>query len=119
MLRSVLSAEGHEIVTSDDGAAACALLKQRPFDLLITDIVMPKQDGLETILAIRRDRPELPILAISGGGRYAWTDVLEAAELFGASRTLVKPFSMCTLVACIRELVGSGARSTGDPGRAA
>jgi len=119
MLQSVLSAEGHEIVTADEGASACARMRQVAFDLVITDIVMQNQDGIETILAIRREWPHVPIVAISGGGQYAWTDVLDAAALFGASRTLVKPFAMSTLLTCIRELVRPGARSAGEPGRAA
>jgi len=105
MIREVLEGEGHEISVAEDGVAGSLLFQRMPFDLVITDIVMPNQDGLETIRVLHRERPDLPILAISGGGRYAWNDVLETAALFGASQTLSKPFSVQALVTAVRDLL--------------
>ncbi len=119
MIREILEADGHDLSTAEDGVAGCALLQVESFDLLITDIVMPNQDGLETILATRREQPELPILAISGGGRYEWTDVLESAELFGATRTLTKPFAVEALVTCVHELLEGAVHASFERGRAA
>jgi DNA-binding NarL/FixJ family response regulator len=68
-------------------------LAKGTFDLVLTEIVMPDKEGIETIMAIRRDKPELKIIAMSGGGRGDKSSYLELAALLGASRTLSKPFS--------------------------
>ena len=119
MIQEVLADLGHHVTTAEEGAAGSALLAQFPFDLLITDIVMPKQDGLETIMATHRAYPDLPILAISGGGRHAWTDVLETANLFGASQTLLKPFSIRKLIECVETLLPAAAKDSREGGTAA
>jgi DNA-binding response OmpR family regulator len=113
MIRRALESKGYEVDMAEQGAAGLALFQRTHFDLLITDIVMPDQDGLETILAIRRARPDLPILAISGGGSHAWTDVLETATVFGASQTLQKPFAIQQLIECVQELLRKAADSGG------
>ena len=90
-MRRVLEAAGHEVTTFANGAGAIEHTRQEPADLLITDIFMPDVEGLETIREIRRTRPEVPIIAISGidfdGGDY-----LAVARKFGAVATLKKPF---------------------------
>jgi DNA-binding NtrC family response regulator len=69
-------------------------------DLVITDIVMPNQEGLETIIAIHKADVAIPIIAISGGGGV---DFLRAAEVFGASKILRKPFRTAALLAMVNE----------------
>ncbi len=77
-------------------------MKRESFDLLITDLLMPEKDGIETILEIRRVNETLPILAISGGGKYgARGDLLRMAQRLGATATLQKPFSREQLVAAV------------------
>jgi CheY-like chemotaxis protein len=87
----VLEAAGHDVVAFADGRGAIEHARQEPADLLITDIFMPDVEGLETIREIRRLRPDMPIIAISGvdvdGGDY-----LGVARKFGAVATLRKPF---------------------------
>ena len=67
--------------------------KQNLYDLIITDILMPKKEGLETLREIREEFPNIGIIAISGGGRLGNMDFLFAAGLLGADSVLAKPFS--------------------------
>ena len=68
-----------------------------PFDLIITDLLMPEKQGVEAIIELKRDYPDLKIIAISGGGQIKNPDcimlALELADEFGADRVLAKPFS--------------------------
>ena len=91
-IRAVLESAGHEV--SDAGDADSGIDQQRatPFDIAIVDLVMPQKEGLETIRELRMDFPDLAIIAISGGGAIVKKNFVEAAELFGASTTLEKPF---------------------------
>lgn len=91
-----------EVVIAKNGAEGLAFMKARLFDLLITDLLMPEKDGIETILEIRRADARLPILAISGGGRYgARSDLLGMARKLGANGALEKPFSKEELLAAV------------------
>jgi len=91
-IRAVLESAGH--VVSDAGDADTGIRQQHltPFDVAIVDLVMPQKEGLETIRELRRDYPALAIIAISGGGAIVKKNFVEAAELFGATTTLEKPF---------------------------
>jgi len=73
-------------------------------DLVITDILMPGQDGLETITKLRQRNPQVKIIAISGGGQRVRIDLLHVAVLLGAQRTLHKPFRPQELLEVVREL---------------
>jgi DNA-binding response OmpR family regulator len=92
-LAAILQRAGYEVQTAGDGAAALALFRQHRFDLVITDLIMPEKEGLETIMELRRLRPTLKIIAMSGGGRMDPSDYLPMAERLGAALTLTKPFS--------------------------
>jgi len=91
-IRAVLESAGH--VVSDAGDADTGIRQQHltPFDIAIVDLVMPQKEGLETIRELRSDYPDLAIIAISGGGAIVKKNFVEAAELFGATTTLEKPF---------------------------
>jgi DNA-binding response OmpR family regulator len=89
----VLREAGHEVVTADDGLAVLPLIEAGPPDLLVLDILMPNRDGLETILALRREGRGFPILAISAGGVLDGSYLLHAAKAFGADESLFKPFT--------------------------
>src|ERR1044072_5903977 len=99
MLREVLQQEGHEVLDADRASAALALVEERTPDLIVTDLMMPEKDGLELLLELRRVHPGLRAIAISGGGKMAWSEVLQVAKQFGAYRTLAKPFSLSKFVA--------------------
>jgi DNA-binding NtrC family response regulator len=93
LFEAVLELEAHEVTTASDGNGALAALATGTFDVVVTDIVMPDKEGIEVIMEMRKMRPELPIIAMSGGGRGSSADYLEMAALLGAKRTLAKPFS--------------------------
>ncbi len=84
---------GHEATTASDGQSGIELAASRRFDLIITDIIMPDKEGLETIMELKKAHPSLPIIAMSGGGHMCAEDILDMAHSFGAISTLRKPFS--------------------------
>ena len=91
MLKKLLEREGHEIVTATNGKEGIELFEKGKPDLLITDIIMPEKEGLETILQLRKKFPDLKIIAISGGGRIGPDEYLPVAKLLGASAVFQKP----------------------------
>ena len=105
MLAETLADEGFEVVEASDGAEGVRLHKAQPVDIVVTDLIMPGQEGLETIMQLRRENPELPVIAMSGGGRIGSADYLTVARKMGACRVFAKPFSRAELVAAIREVV--------------
>ncbi len=68
LLESLLTREGYTVATAANGKQGVAAFLAQPFDLVITDIIMPEKDGIEAIMDLRRGRPELKLIAISGGG---------------------------------------------------
>jgi len=78
---------------TENGVEALASQSAGPFDLIITDIIMPEKEGVETIIELKQLHPFLKIIAISGGGRTRNLDFLKFAEEFGADSILAKPFS--------------------------
>jgi CheY-like chemotaxis protein len=108
IIRRAVQSEGHIVTEAGDGAEGLRLFKERPVDLVITDILMPEREGIETIIELRRQRPELPILAISGGSPITERDgLLMSADLLGATRVLPKPFTLAELRAIIHGLLGT------------
>lgn len=105
MFEAVLQLDHHEVTTASDGNAALEAVANGTFDLVVTDIVMPDKEGIETILDMRKLRPTLPIIAMSGGGRGSAADYLEMAALLGAKRTLSKPFSTQELLDAVSDVL--------------
>jgi DNA-binding response OmpR family regulator len=106
LLREMLERSGYEVMDAPDGAAGIRLYRENPADLVITDIIMPKKEGLETITDLRIEFPEVKIIAMSGGGTVGPESYLQIAEGFGALRIFAKPFKMNELLAAIQELLG-------------
>jgi DNA-binding NtrC family response regulator len=105
MLSQVLENLDHEINTASDGNKAVAFLNENEIDLVITDIVMPNREGLETIQEIRANWPDVKIIAMSGGGRVGNMNYLDMAKKMGAAAVLKKPFSMSQLRSTISEIL--------------
>ena len=101
-IRIALEAEGYEVVDASDGQQGLAAFRRRVPDLVITDIVMPVTEGLQTIREIRRLRPAAPILAVSAGGRGGQHDFLQIARSLGAWEVIAKPFDPDELVARVK-----------------
>jgi two-component system chemotaxis response regulator CheY len=91
-IRHILVAEDHDVASAQDGREAVEQFAAGNFDLVVTDIIMPEKDGIEIIKEFRQLRPDIRILAISGGGRIGNTDFLRIAEKLGAYAIIAKPF---------------------------
>ncbi len=98
-----LTRAGHHVLEAADGKAGIRLLEQNPIDVLVTDIVMPDQDGLATIPIARKLRPGLRIVVISGDSPSHAPLYLKTAGLLGAYKTLLKPFAIADLLNAVRE----------------
>lgn len=103
MLYELTHLEGFSAMVAENGLAAQKLLETHRFDCIITDIVMPEKEGLETILHIRKEHPDLPIIAMSGGARIKPESYLDLAKQFGARYTFPKPFETKVFVAAIKD----------------
>ena len=102
MLHASLGEKGHTVVETRDGQEALNRFKDGKFDLVITDILMPKKDGVETIIELRRLDATTRIIAISGGGHLIPSEnCLKIARSLGVNEVLEKPFTIDALEACI------------------
>ncbi len=106
LLQRILEREGYQVTTAADGDEAIERFDPNEMDLVITDLVMPNREGLETIMTLRRQYGEIQVIAISGGGRNSGQDYLTLAKKLGAAYTFTKPFDRSDLLAAVAELVG-------------
>ena len=106
MLKTMLEKAGYnDIEEAANGSIGMKLFRQHPFDLVITDIIMPDKEGIEIIAELTRDYPRIKIIAMSGGGRIGPQSYLDMAKHLGASRTLAKPFKHSDLIDVVQELL--------------
>ena len=103
-VRAILTAAGHEVSVATDGVHGLEVLKTQPFDLVISDILMPEKEGIQTILEVRETCPFIKIIGMSGGGRTKNFDPLRIAGKAGAHRTLAKPFLPEDLLNTVQEV---------------
>jgi DNA-binding response OmpR family regulator len=103
MIVQLLTEAGYAAEGVRNGKDGLKLFETKPFDLIVTDIVMPEKEGLETILAIRSKNKTIPVIAISGGSKMGEMDYLCFAQMLGADYTFQKPFDNDALVAAVRE----------------
>ena len=106
MLQRVLMQAGFWVRTASNGRHALVALEQEVPDLLLTDIIMPEKEGIELITTVRGKLPDLPIIAISGGGQVDPEQYLELARMLGANKVLGKPFDIQDLLGSCRGLLG-------------
>jgi CheY-like chemotaxis protein len=109
MMSLVLTREGHTVTEAVDGEDGLRSTRSSSFEVVVTDIVMPNKEGLETIVELRRNMPGVKIIAISGGGRIAPTDYLSIAKRLGADRVFAKPVERRALLDAVSELVAEKA----------
>ena len=106
MLRIMLENAGYkDIEEAENGQIGMKLIRKDHFDLVITDIIMPDKEGIETIMEIRNEFPAIKIIAMSGGGKIGADSYLVMAGHLGAGRTLAKPFQQSELANAVRELL--------------
>ncbi|MCK4879051.1 MAG: response regulator [Bacteroidales bacterium] len=106
MVKKMLEREGFEIKLASNGNEGLEIFKKIPVDLVITDIIMPEKEGLETIREMKRVRSDLKIIAMSGGGKISADNYLQTAKVFGATKILEKPFTQKQLVSAVRDTLG-------------
>jgi DNA-binding response OmpR family regulator len=103
-----LAAGGHEAFQAADGRQGLDIFRAGTFDLVLTDLVMPEKEGVETIIELRRENPTLKIVAMSGGMPRS-NFYLGLATHLGAQRTLAKPFTPTELLNAIDETLAAPA----------
>lgn len=113
-LRDILEEAGYEVCEAADGYQGERLFRSGSLDLVITDILMPEREGLETITSLRKIRPEVKIIAISGGGYCGRFNFLEASKDFGANCVLQKPIAADDLLRTIETLLTQPASEARD-----
>lgn len=101
MIRMMLESVPHTVIEAPNGTVGVQLFRDQKPDLVITDILMPDKEGLETVREIRQIDPLARILAMSGSGTAEKPDFLRAAKEFGAAETLQKPFRRAELLAAV------------------
>lgn len=104
LVQRALRADGYETRTAGDGDEGIRSYREAPADLVIVDLFMPAKEGIETIMELRQEFPDVKIIAMSGG-LHGRMNLLSAAGHLGAHRTLAKPFGAGELLAAVRELL--------------
>ncbi|QTA88344.1 response regulator [Desulfonema magnum] len=105
MLKTMLEREGYEVLEAPDGKEGIKVSNNSPADLVITDIIMPEKEGIETIIELKQISPKMKIIAISGGGRIGAETYLNIAKKFGAAFTFTKPIDRKELLNAIQEVL--------------
>jgi DNA-binding response OmpR family regulator len=104
MIRDTLEHEGFEVAAAADGALGLESQRNNPAHIIITDIFMPEREGMETLVALRKEFPRAKIIVMSGGGVRKNVDYLRVALELGAAKSFSKPFDLRALVAAVHEL---------------
>lgn len=106
MLGAALECEGYRVTLAENGRLGVLAFENDPADLVLTDVVMPEQEGIETIMDLKRKYPDLKIIAMSGGVTHSET-YLKICRQIGAHATLSKPFSLDKLNSTLKMALGS------------
>lgn len=101
---AALVAAGHEVAEAQNGLEGLELFSQSEFNIVITDIIMDEIEGIETIIELKKKRPDQKIIAISGGGKLGAKTHLDLALKFGADKILEKPFRSADLFSAINAM---------------
>jgi CheY-like chemotaxis protein len=104
-LTRLLLQNGYEVAQAPNGRLALQHMEQQPAQVVVTDMLMPEMDGVETILALRRVYPEVKIIAMSGGGINSAENYLAIARTLGTHKVLAKPFVALELLEAIHEVI--------------
>jgi CheY-like chemotaxis protein len=105
LLVDILEREGYETVAATDGNEGIRIYRENPADLIITDLIMPKKEGIETIMELHRDFHNVKVIAMSGGGVNDSELYLQIAKTIGAVKTLAKPLNRKELLEAVKELI--------------
>ncbi|MBW7850550.1 MAG: response regulator [Rhodospirillales bacterium] len=116
-LRRALEGAGHDVLEAGDGVEASLVAAREPVDVVLTDLIMPNRDGIETILWLRRRHPGIKVIAMSGGGRTQNLDFLAVARDIGVAQTLAKPFRKSALLDAVDAAIEGRAFGSRRPKR--
>jgi len=105
MLTLMLEREGYEVVEAPDGVDGIKIYRQNPADLIITDLIMPNKDGIGMIIDLKKEFPNVKIIAMSGGGLNKPDGYLKGAKKLGAACTLTKPIDREKMLEAVREIL--------------
>ncbi len=106
MLRQTIERAGYQVETADNGSIGLDLYASQAFDAVITDLIMPDTEGIETICKMKKMNAGVKVIAISGGGRNRAEDYLFLAKKLGACYTFSKPVDRKQLLSALHALVG-------------
>lgn len=106
LIARTLGGAGHEVIEAENGEDGLALSQSGTPEIVITDILMPKTEGIETINRLKELHPATKIIAISGGGTSKNLMFLDVARALGVEATLAKPFRPAQLVETVAQLLG-------------
>jgi len=106
LTKRFLLLDGHEVDTAEDGAAGLKMVGRNQYDLVITDVVMPEQDGIGVVAEIKKLYPHIKIIVVTGGGaKFSISDLLKLTRFMKADRGLPKPLDFEMLLETVRELL--------------
>ena len=108
MICRAVEAEQWQCLDAANGNEAIRVCENETVDAVVCDLIMPEKEGVETIVEMRQRWPDLPVIAISGGGMRPGEYYLEIARRIGARATLSKPFEPDELIARLRTILGDG-----------
>ena len=111
MLTLMLERDGYEVIEAPDGVEGIKAYRQNPADLIITDLIMPNKDGIGMIIDLKKEFPDVKIIAMSGGGLNKPDGYLKGAKKLGASCTLTKPIDREEMLRAVRDIL------RGSPGQ--
>ncbi len=105
VIRMVLEEDGHEVAEASNGVQGLEMFRERPSDVVVTDLIMPQKDGIETIRDLRREFPSVKIVALSGRGGIQINANLARAKQVGADMTILKPCEPAEIRDAVRSLM--------------
>ena len=105
MLKLMLEREGYEVVEAPDGVEGIKVYRQNPADLIITDLIMPNKDGIGMIIELKKEFPDVMIIAMSGGGLNKPDGYLKGAKKLGAACTLTKPIDREEMLKAVKDIL--------------
>lgn len=106
MLKEALEKRKYTVIAAADGREAIAKFRPSVVDLVITDLLMPEEDGLKVIMKVKEAKPDVKVIAISGGGKAGPGSYLLIAHKLGADQVFSKPFLPSELVQKVKEIIG-------------
>jgi len=115
MLKLMLERDGYEVVEAPDGVEGIKVYRQNPADLIITDLIMPNKDGIGMIIELKKEFPDVKIIAMSGGGLNKPEGYLKGAKKLGAACTLTKPIDREEMLKAVKDILKNSSSPEEQP----